>query len=50
MTEHTPGESWKMDKNVDYFIEHLPIFRQALTWRRLAQAQARAAAVYGGPG
>ena len=47
LTQHTPGESWKMDKNVDYFIEHLPYF-DGLDLAALAQAQARAAAVYGG--
>ncbi|CAI8057574.1 Probable deoxycholate-binding periplasmic protein YgiS [Geodia barretti] len=36
-----------MDKNVDYFIEHLPYF-DGLDLAALAQAQARAAAVYGG--
>ena len=47
LTEHTPGESWAMDKNVDYFIEHLPYFDK-LDLAALAQAQARAAAIYGG--
>jgi oligopeptide transport system substrate-binding protein len=36
-----------MDKNTDYFIEHLPYFDK-LDLAALAQAQARAAAVYGG--
>ena len=47
ITAHTPGESWNMEKNVDYFIEHLPYFDN-LDLAALAQAQARAAAIYGG--
>jgi len=47
ITEHTPGESWSMVKNEDYFVDGLPYF-DALELTALAQAQARAAAIYGG--